>query len=80
MTKILLLSLFIISAVKSSNGSTLKKVKSTHEIHLENKLENLMKKYSSASTKKSKDYYYRKIRKLLNKISERDLGIKKPRL
>jgi hypothetical protein len=47
---------------------------------LEHKLEQLIMKYSKASTKRSKQYYYQKIRRLLSKISDRELGIKKPRL
>ena len=54
--------------------------KTQREVQLENKLEELVKKYSKASTKKSKNYYYRKIQRLLSKVSERELGIKKPRL
>tara|TARA_B100000925_G_scaffold284056_1_gene258599 strand:- start:1895 stop:2134 length:240 start_codon:yes stop_codon:yes gene_type:complete len=54
--------------------------KSQKELKLEQKLENLVKKYSLASTKRSKAFYYQKIKRLLAKISSRNMNIEKPRL
>ena len=74
---IILLSL---SINQSSKAESFENQKAKKELLLESKLEELVKRYSKATTKRSKEYYYRKIQQLLSKVSERELDIKKPRL